>query len=585
MGSINRRNSFDRGVFLVLGAVLAAAALLCTGISLLPSAHGIAEGRNLSENVRVDVVRGDGTTLTDAARSEWHGRKGDDITIHVAMPGMQNYDDAYLVFSAYNSTLEMSCDGVPVKGYLNDNGERVDAGEYLQRLADQGRMIGHMEFLVPVPEAAWGNELTLDLKPQTGVSFQRFDGFLLMPGPDARFAALVGREGQFVIFGALVMLGFLGLLAGLVGMAFRQEMQRVALGSAFVMISSVWFFASRGFLFTLVENVRFCAMMEYFALLAAPVFLSFYMWACVEENFHRQVCKVAGIIFTFLGVVLTLTDLLGGQVFGDMMLPFTIMLIAAVAVFGALAVRNHLEEPADQRELVIFIGTMTSLVLILLELTGDCLESTVSMPAALLALTRVDFAAGALFVGFGIMIFSHFTKVQSVIAEQVRKDTLEEMALIDPMTELPARASVIADIRRLRASDRYAILFLDVNGINLANSQYGHETGDKLLKTVAEAVRNTFEDGDYDGFYGRWGGDEFVVFLNSMEDAEEFRESFRERIKELNEGKLRSGLPFRIDVPVGISFHARNDTRNVKQCLVDAEHQMYVNKLSRRTAR
>ena len=51
-------------------------------------------------------------------------------------------------------------------------------------------------------------------------------------------------------------------------------------------------------------------------------------------------------------------------------------------------------------------------------------------------------------------------------------------------------------------------VYIDVNGLHELNNKRGHETGDKLLQSVAECLRAQFPD---DGLY-RIGGDEFVVF-------------------------------------------------------------------------
>ena len=51
-------------------------------------------------------------------------------------------------------------------------------------------------------------------------------------------------------------------------------------------------------------------------------------------------------------------------------------------------------------------------------------------------------------------------------------------------------------------------VYIDVNGLHELNNKHGHETGDKLLQSVAECLRAQFPD---DGLY-RIGGDEFVVF-------------------------------------------------------------------------
>ena len=62
-------------------------------------------------------------------------------------------------------------------------------------------------------------------------------------------------------------------------------------------------------------------------------------------------------------------------------------------------------------------------------------------------------------------------------------------------------------------------VYIDVNGLHELNNKHGHETGDKLLQSVAECLRAQFPD---DGLY-RIGGDEFVVFSKADAAACEAR--------------------------------------------------------------
>lgn len=55
-----------------------------------------------------------------------------------------------------------------------------------------------------------------------------------------------------------------------------------------------------------------------------------------------------------------------------------------------------------------------------------------------------------------------------------------------------------------------SLLFIDIDRFKMVNDRFGHNTGDHVLKKVAEAIEEAIRDKD---FLTRWGGDEFIVLL------------------------------------------------------------------------
>ena len=60
------------------------------------------------------------------------------------------------------------------------------------------------------------------------------------------------------------------------------------------------------------------------------------------------------------------------------------------------------------------------------------------------------------------------------------------------------------------------VVFADLNGLKRVNDQYGHNTGDKLLKDAAKAIEEVF---DPDVIY-RAGGDEFAIIVTGITEEE-----------------------------------------------------------------
>ncbi|MEG1981548.1 MAG: sensor domain-containing diguanylate cyclase [Clostridia bacterium] len=59
-----------------------------------------------------------------------------------------------------------------------------------------------------------------------------------------------------------------------------------------------------------------------------------------------------------------------------------------------------------------------------------------------------------------------------------------------------------------------AICFVDVDNLKMINDTYGHNTGDIALKNVGYVLREY--EKKYDGLVGRYGGDEFILFLSGI---------------------------------------------------------------------
>jgi len=72
------------------------------------------------------------------------------------------------------------------------------------------------------------------------------------------------------------------------------------------------------------------------------------------------------------------------------------------------------------------------------------------------------------------------------------------------------------------------VMFVDVDGLKVANDQHGHDFGDEVLRAVSAALAARVRAGDS---VGRWGGDEFIVVgLGRAEDPDELARRVREHV-------------------------------------------------------
>lgn len=87
-------------------------------------------------------------------------------------------------------------------------------------------------------------------------------------------------------------------------------------------------------------------------------------------------------------------------------------------------------------------------------------------------------------------------------------DELERQALTDPLTGLPNRDAFMSAM----AMERSAVFaILDIDGLKAVNDSHGHETGDRVLRDVAQVLRKSLRSAD---MVARWGGAAFAVLLH-----------------------------------------------------------------------
>lgn len=94
----------------------------------------------------------------------------------------------------------------------------------------------------------------------------------------------------------------------------------------------------------------------------------------------------------------------------------------------------------------------------------------------------------------------------------------ESNALTDPLTGLPnARYLALRfeeEAARARRTDRaFQVVMLDLDEFKKVNDTYGHKSGDKMLREVANLISGQLREYD---FLARYGGDEFVALVQEV---------------------------------------------------------------------
>ncbi|WP_417671300.1 putative bifunctional diguanylate cyclase/phosphodiesterase [Roseibium sp.] len=109
---------------------------------------------------------------------------------------------------------------------------------------------------------------------------------------------------------------------------------------------------------------------------------------------------------------------------------------------------------------------------------------------------------------------------------------IEYLAHVDGITGLPNRlkfGNVATQMIDLSPTAKGGLLFLDLDRFKAINDSHGHGVGDKLLLMVGERVTQLIDEHAKDRckgkpFISRFAGDEFIVILPGMTDADELKE-------------------------------------------------------------
>lgn len=197
---------------------------------------------------------------------------------------------------------------------------------------------------------------------------------------------------------------------------------------------------------------------------------------------------------------------------------------------------------------------------------------------------------------------------------------LEEISLIDPLTEVGNRRHFHQSIEKVHYdvvryknnSYQYGLIICDIDNFKLYNDTYGHLEGDKILKTIAQAIvislrlsdeifrvesKNTENHRDDDQSSEsyttpleksrdifRFGGEEFVIVLHGqgIEGTRIVAERIRAHVESLQieNKKTEAGI---LTISCGISAYDENDKGHTWEgVLNDADKALYIAKESGR---
>ncbi|MCP3849810.1 MAG: diguanylate cyclase [Gammaproteobacteria bacterium] len=138
---------------------------------------------------------------------------------------------------------------------------------------------------------------------------------------------------------------------------------------------------------------------------------------------------------------------------------------------------------------------------------------------------------------------------RDVSSHVIEQQKLQEMAVTDPLTQIYNRLKfdneLEKQLNRVKSLKSYfSLIMLDIDHFKFINDEFGHDTGDEILKKFVSVIHNNIRSND---ILARWGGEEFMLLmpLCNIQTAQRVSEQLRKAI---------ASYDFDIGRPVTSSF-------------------------------
>lgn len=207
---------------------------------------------------------------------------------------------------------------------------------------------------------------------------------------------------------------------------------------------------------------------------------------------------------------------------------------------------------ADKKQVrVFFVITIIFVLLcsLLAFLDGQYKPDYLAMTiVCVIGMLYIIYAVAKLLAGF------HSEQLEYLQESYIRQEELIKELQLDPMTGLYNKNALLKKINSVREGKNkkkqvFYIAMLDLDHFKRVNDNYGHVSGDEVIRCLASLIKK-YMNADIEGF--RFGGEEFMVFFRNNE-LKKVLFIIEQICKEMQESQFEFDKDFRITLSVGIA--------------------------------
>jgi diguanylate cyclase (GGDEF) domain len=179
--------------------------------------------------------------------------------------------------------------------------------------------------------------------------------------------------------------------------------------------------------------------------------------------------------------------------------------------------------------------------------------------------------------------YEEVTATQTALEEKYEElkrseEKVKRLAFCDYLTDLPNRTAftekLTENLKTIGKEESIALMYVDLDNFKMINDTLGHSYGDELLIDVTDRLKQVVDEND---FLARFGGDEFIILSQNIEDIGTYDEKIKKVQKVFSYPFVLAMKEFFITISIGICL-APKDGKTTQTLIKNVDAAMYAAK-------